>query len=68
MRIVSIGGSPTAAVGKAEETVDRVVNRLNPYGLHFAFLDPYNLLKSDEFSSVFLRPLSFGDGRRPIAL
>ena len=25
-------------------------------------------LKSDEFSSVFLRPLSFGDGRRPIAL
>src|SRR5271154_1748628 len=25
-------------------------------------------LKSDEFSSVFSRPLSFGDGRRPIAL
>ena len=25
-------------------------------------------LKSDEFSSVFLRPLPFGDGRRPIAL
>lgn len=42
-RIVSIGGSPTAAVGKAEETVDRIVKRLNPYGLHFAFLDPYNL-------------------------
>jgi hypothetical protein len=37
--------------------------------------DPFSLqwlaeseLKSDEFSSVFLRPLSFGDGRRPIAL
>jgi hypothetical protein len=26
------------------------------------------VLKSDEFSSVFLRPSSFGDGRRPIAL
>src|SRR5271154_2542679 len=26
------------------------------------------MLKSDEFSSVFSRPLSFGDGRRPIAL
>jgi hypothetical protein len=26
-----------------------------------------NVLKSDEFS-FFLRPLSFGDGRRPIAL
>jgi len=25
-------------------------------------------LKSDEFSSVFLRPLPFGDGRQPIAL
>jgi hypothetical protein len=25
-------------------------------------------LKSDEFSSVFLRPLPFGDGRRPIVL
>ena len=29
---------------------------------------PFNILKSDEFSSVFLTPLSFGDGRRPIAL
>jgi len=28
----------------------------------------FQKLKSDEFSSVFLRPLSFGDGRRPIAL
>jgi hypothetical protein len=31
------------------------------------FLIP-SYLKSDEFSSVFLRPSSFGDGRRPIAL
>ena len=28
----------------------------------------YELLKSDEFSSVFLRRLRFEDGRRPIAL
>jgi three-Cys-motif partner protein len=42
-RIVSAGGSAIAVVGKAEETVVGVVKRLNPYGLHFAFLDPYNL-------------------------
>jgi hypothetical protein len=28
----------------------------------------WRLLKSDEFSFVFLRRLRFGDGRRPIAL
>ena len=32
------------------------------------FFIPVILLKSDEFSSAFLRPLPFGDGRRPIAL
>ena len=30
-------------VGAAIQTVDRVVNKLNPYGLHFTFLDPFNL-------------------------
>lgn len=29
--------------GPAMETVDRVVSKLDPYALHFAFLDPYNL-------------------------
>ena len=29
--------------GEAEKTVDEIVARLNPYGLHFAFLDPYKL-------------------------
>jgi three-Cys-motif partner protein len=29
--------------GPAKETVKKVVASLNPYGLHFAFLDPYNL-------------------------
>lgn len=30
-------------VGEAENTVDEIVSRLNPRGLHFAFLDPYKL-------------------------
>jgi len=30
-------------IGPAVETVDRVIKKLNPYGLHFVFLDPYNL-------------------------
>ncbi len=30
-------------VGEAERTVDLIVPKLNPYGLHFAFLDPYKL-------------------------
>jgi hypothetical protein len=32
------------------------------------FLSSFFLLKSDEFSFVFLRRLRFGDGRRPIAV
>jgi exodeoxyribonuclease V alpha subunit len=32
------------------------------------FLRGLHILKSDEFSSVFLRHLPFGDGRQPIAL
>jgi three-Cys-motif partner protein len=43
-RIISAGGSPIAEVGRADETAQRIVKQLNPYGLHFAFLDPYNLL------------------------
>ena len=30
-------------IGRAEDTAVRIVKKLNPYGLHFAFLDPYNL-------------------------
>jgi three-Cys-motif partner protein len=29
--------------GPADQTVDRVIAKLDPYALHFAFLDPYNL-------------------------
>lgn len=30
-------------LGAAEKTAQQVVDRVNPYGLHLAFLDPYNL-------------------------
>lgn len=30
-------------IGDAASTVDRVIAKLNPYALHFAFLDPYKL-------------------------
>lgn len=42
-RISAAGGSASIYVGKAEDTVAPIVTKLNPYGLHFAFLDPYNL-------------------------
>jgi three-Cys-motif partner protein len=42
-RIAAAGGAGATYSGKAEDTVVRVVDRLNPYGLHFAFLDPFNL-------------------------
>jgi three-Cys-motif partner protein len=42
-RIANAGGHALAATGPAEVTVTRIVSQLNRYGLHFAFLDPYNL-------------------------
>lgn len=42
-RIIRLGGTSFAEVGPAAETAARIVKQLNPYGLHFAFLDPYNL-------------------------
>jgi three-Cys-motif partner protein len=42
-RIATAGGSAQVEVGAAEDTAVRIVKKLNPYGLHFAFLDPYNL-------------------------
>jgi three-Cys-motif partner protein len=42
-RVVIAGGSLQMEIGKAEFTAPRIVKKLNPYGLHFAFLDPYNL-------------------------
>jgi three-Cys-motif partner protein len=42
-RIAGAGGIAATCVGKAEDIALQIVARLNPYGLHFAFLDPYNL-------------------------
>lgn len=42
-RIANLAGAVTAEIGPAAETAIRIVKRLNPHGLHFAFLDPYNL-------------------------
>ncbi|OJW45942.1 MAG: hypothetical protein BGO60_03355 [Thiobacillus sp. 65-1059] len=37
-------GAPVVEIeGSAVQSVQRIVASLNPYGLHFAFLDPFNL-------------------------
>jgi three-Cys-motif partner protein len=43
IRLRAAGAPVHAEVGLAVETVDRVVPRLDPFALHFAFLDPFNL-------------------------
>jgi three-Cys-motif partner protein len=42
-RISRAGGAANFYNETAETAVDRVIYALNPSGLHFAFLDPYNL-------------------------
>jgi three-Cys-motif partner protein len=42
-RLARAGANVKAYVGAAAEIVDRIVEVLSPYGLHFAFLDPFNL-------------------------
>jgi three-Cys-motif partner protein len=42
-RIKAIGGAATVSNKAAELAIDDVLNAVNPAGLHFAFLDPYNL-------------------------
>lgn len=42
-RLKRIRAPVFAETGPATETVDRVISKLDPYALHFAFLDPYNL-------------------------
>lgn len=54
-RIADAGGTAATYVGKAEDTVPQIVERVNPYGLHFAFLDPYNL---DALSFSVIQALS----------
>jgi three-Cys-motif partner protein len=42
-RIRALGGAPICYSDAAHVAVDKIVAALNPGGLHFAFLDPYNL-------------------------
>jgi three-Cys-motif partner protein len=42
-RIRALGGAATVLDKPAELAVDSIVRAVNPAGLHFAFLDPYNL-------------------------
>ena len=42
-RIEELGGKAIEHAGAADRAVKTVCDYLNPYGLHFAFLDPYNL-------------------------
>ena len=42
-RLGTIGTEAIGYIGPAELTVQQIVSRLNPHGLHFAFLDPFNL-------------------------
>jgi len=42
-RIRALGGAPVCYNDPADVAVDKIVASVNPRGLHFAFLDPYNL-------------------------
>jgi three-Cys-motif partner protein len=42
-RIRALGGAPICYSDPADLAVDKIVAAVNPGGLHFAFLDPYNL-------------------------
>lgn len=42
-RLRKLGAPVTAHLGKAADTAKVIARLLNPYGLHFAFIDPFNL-------------------------
>jgi three-Cys-motif partner protein len=42
-RIRALGGAPVCYNDAADVAVDKIVAAVNPKGLHFAFLDPYDL-------------------------
>jgi three-Cys-motif partner protein len=42
-RIAALRGFAFEHEGTAEDAVKKVCDHINPYGLHFAFLDPFNL-------------------------
>jgi three-Cys-motif partner protein len=43
IRLARAGAQVSSEAGPAIQAVDAVLNKLDRYGLHFAFLDPYNL-------------------------
>lgn len=54
-RIRALGGAPVCYSDTADVAVDKIVAAVNPKGLHFAFLDPYNL---EGLSFEIIRKLS----------
>lgn len=42
-RLDAAGAPVEVFIGDAGRTVDSIIGRLNPYALHFAFLDPFSL-------------------------
>jgi len=50
-RLKALGAPVESFVGPAHSTVKTITSRLNPYGLHFAFIDPFNL-GAFEFSVI----------------
>jgi three-Cys-motif partner protein len=42
-RIRAVGGAAVCFAKPADAAIDDILSALNPTGLHFAFLDPYNL-------------------------
>jgi len=54
-RIRALGGAPICYNDPADVAVDKIVAAVNPSGLHFAFLDPYNL---ENMSFEIIRKLS----------
>lgn len=42
-RLRKLSAPVSPETGTADQTIDRIIGKLNPYALHVAFLDPYNL-------------------------
>jgi three-Cys-motif partner protein len=53
-RLINLEAPVTSTPGPASSAIPKIVCRLNPSGLHFAFLDPHNLgtLSFDLFESL----------------
>lgn len=54
-RLKNLEAPVHAYVGEAEANLRRIVGKINPFGLHFAFLDPFNL---ESLSFSLFRTLS----------